>query len=54
MKKEDKIDEEAGIVLNKKIGDNVEKGETVAYIHANNEERAREAVEKLIKIYNVK
>lgn len=54
MKKEDKIDAEAGIVLNKKVGNNVEKGETVAYIHANNEKKAKEAVEKLIKIYNLK
>lgn len=52
MKKEDKIEKEAGITLNKKVGDKVEKGEIVALIHANDEEKAREAVEKMKEIYN--
>lgn len=51
IKKEDKIEPEVGITLIKKVGDKVERGDTVAYIHANNEEKAREAVEKLKKIY---
>ena len=51
IKKEDRIDVEAGIVLNKKIGDNVKIGETVAYIHTNNEEKAKEAVKRLKEIY---
>ena len=54
MKKEDKIVVEAGIVLNKKIGDKVKRGEIVAYIHANDEKKAKEAVEKLENIYIVK
>ena len=54
MKKEDKIVVEAGIVLNKKIGDKVKRGEIVAYIHANDEKKAKEAVEKLKNIYIVK
>lgn len=45
MKKEDKIDSLAGIILNKKIGDKVEEGETLAYIHTN-----KENVEKEIEI----
>lgn len=49
--KEDKIEAEAGIVLNKKIGDTVKKGDIVALIHANDEEKAREAVEKMKEIY---
>ncbi|MDS9470777.1 pyrimidine-nucleoside phosphorylase [Sporosarcina pasteurii] len=36
--KEDKIDLAVGIVLNKKVGDYVEKGETLAILHANSEE----------------
>lgn len=51
IKKEDKIDKAVGITFNKKIGDVVEEGDIVAYIHANNEEKARVAVEKLKKIY---
>ena len=51
IKKEDKIDKAVGITFNKKIGDVVEDGDIVAYIHANNEEKARVAVEKLKEIY---
>ena len=54
MKKEDKIVVESGIVLNKKIGDKVKRGEIVAYIHANDEKKAKEAVKKLKNIYIVK
>ena len=35
--KEESIDYAVGIVLNKKIGDRVEKGETLAYIHHDTE-----------------
>ena len=52
-KKEDKIEPEVGIVLNKKIGDKVEKGDIVAYIHANDEKKAKEAVERLKEIYKL-
>ena len=34
IKKEDKIDNTAGIVLNKKIGDYVEEGEVLAYLYS--------------------
>ena len=51
IKKEDKIESEVGITLNKKVGDKVKEGDIVAYIHANDEEKASEAVEKLNKIY---
>ena len=53
IKKEDKIEKEVGIILNKKIGDKVEKEEIMAYIHANNEEKAKEAVERLSEIYQI-
>lgn len=52
-RKEDKIDSSVGIILNKKIGDNVTPKDIVAYIHANDEEKGIEAVEKLKKIYKI-
>ena len=53
IRKEDEIDSSVGIVLNRKIGDNVTQKDIVAYIHANDEEKGREAVEKLKKIYKI-
>ena len=49
-KKEDKIDYEVGIVLNKKVGDEVEKNEVLAYIHANNEDKMQYAVQKIKEV----
>lgn len=46
-KKEDNIDHLAGIILEKKIGDKVEKGEILAYIHTSKEEKIEEAEETL-------
>ena len=53
IRKEDKIDSSVGIILNKKIGDNVTPKDIVAYIHANDEEKGIEAVEKLKEIYKL-
>lgn len=57
MKKDDKIDFQAGIVINKKINDRVEKNEPIAFIHTNQEDKIKEA-EKQIKdcfvILNIK
>lgn len=53
LRKEDKIEPEVGIVLNKKIGDTVIKNDIVAYIHANDEEKAKEAVKRLKNIYQL-
>jgi pyrimidine-nucleoside phosphorylase len=36
--KDDDVDPQAGFVLNKKIGDRVEKGETIATLHTNKKE----------------
>jgi pyrimidine-nucleoside phosphorylase len=41
------IDNTAGIVLEKKMGDEVTVGETIAYIHANDEEKANGAIKNL-------
>ncbi len=51
MKKEDKIEPEAGITLNAKIGDTVTKDQIVAYVYANNEQKAKEGVKRLKEIY---
>jgi pyrimidine-nucleoside phosphorylase len=56
VKKDDKIDYTVGIVLNKKVADKVQKGEILGYIHANNEEKLKEAKDKInniIKIDNI-
>ena len=54
IKKEEKIESEVGIVLNKKVGDKVRGRDIVAYIHANDEEKGREAIKRLQEIYVVK
>lgn len=53
IRKEDKIDNQAGIVLNKKIGDNVQKDEILAYIYVNDERKINEAEEMLESIYKI-
>ena len=53
MRKEDKIDNSVGIVLEKKTGDKVQKGEILAYIHANDEEKGKEAVNRLKEVYEI-
>ena len=54
IKKQDIIDKSVGIVLNKKIGDTVEEKDIVAYVHANDERKGKEAVKRLKEIYVVK
>lgn len=52
LTKEDTIDHSVGIILNKKIGDYVQKEETLAYMHANHE--VSEALkEELLNAYTV-
>ena len=53
LKKEDEIDHQAGIVLNKKIGDQVEIGDALAYIHTNKPETIEKATEKLKSAYTI-
>ena len=45
--KEDVIDPAVGIVLHRKLGDTVEEGESLAQVHANDPEKAKEAVRQL-------
>ena len=53
VRKEDPIDETVGIMLKKKMGDFVHTGEVLAYIHANDEEKGKKAVEELQNIYQI-
>ena len=52
MKKEDDIQKEVGFVFNKKIGDKVQKGETLGFVHANDENKAKEVLKN--KLYVIK
>ena len=52
QKKEDEIDHTSGIILEKKIGDKVEKGEVLAYIHSNKED-IEEAKQKILSAYMI-
>lgn len=52
-RKEDAIDPAVGVVLKKKIGDYVEENEVLAYIHANNEEKGKEAIKLLEICYEI-
>ena len=48
MKKEDSIQKEVGFVFHKKVGDKVERGEVLGYIHSNEEEKAKEVINQQI------
>lgn len=52
-RKEDAIDPAVGVVLKKKIGDYVEENEVLAYIHANSEEKGKEAIKLLEICYEI-
>lgn len=49
--KESIIDLAVGIVLSKKRGDKVEEGETIAYVHGNDETKTRDAAKKILENY---
>lgn len=53
LRKEDDIDYAVGIELVKKVGDYTKEGKTLAYIHANSEEKGHKAVEQLLNIYQI-
>ena len=52
--KSDEIDRRVGIILCKKIGDEVKEGEPLAYIHANSSENMEEFIERMKKAYKFK
>ena len=51
--KEDVIDLSVGIVLNKKRGDKVADGDIIAYVHANNMDKANKAASDILKNYDI-
>lgn len=53
VRKEDDIDPTVGITLCKKIGDFVTQGETLAYIHANQEELGKQGVKQTEEVYQI-
>lgn len=53
LKKEDKIEPNVGIILNKKVGDIVEEQDFLAYVCANEEEKLKEAERKILEIYKI-
>lgn len=48
IRKEDVIDPSVGLVLYKRVGDRVEKGELIADVHASSEESAKSGAERLL------
>lgn len=52
-KKEDSIDFSVGIVLEKKIGDKVENGDVLTYIHANDENLGNEIAKDVLNAYTI-
>jgi len=51
--KDDVLDLGSGILLKKKVGDKVSKGETIAILYTNKENKLVEAEEKLLKSYTI-
>lgn len=51
--KESEIDLSVGIYINKKVGDFVKKGESLAVLYANNMERLKAAMPRLMKAYKL-
>lgn len=53
VNKEDEIESEVGIVLNKKVGDEVMNDDFLAYICANDENKLKEAEKRILEIYKI-
>ena len=53
LKKEDTIEPNVGIVLNKKVGDEVQSGDFLAYVCANDEQRLKEAESRILEIFKI-
>lgn len=51
--KEDTLDMAVGIVLEKKVGEYVNKGDILAYIHYNKEDKFESAIERFINSYEI-
>lgn len=53
VKKEDVIDNQVGLIINKKIGDKVEEKEILGIIHANDEEKLKIAEQELKSCFTI-
>ena len=53
VNKEDKIEPDVGIVLNKKIGDEVITNDFLTYVCGNDENKVHEAEKKILEIYKI-
>ncbi|MBP5178949.1 MAG: pyrimidine-nucleoside phosphorylase [Lachnospiraceae bacterium] len=51
--KESVIDLSVGLILNKKLGDKVEQGEPLAYIHSNDQAKTKLAIERFLNAYTI-
>lgn len=51
MKKDDVVDLAVGVMLNKKKGEKVAKGEVLAYVHANDKKKAEAARKEILESY---
>lgn len=51
--KESEIDLSVGMILEKKVGDYVNAGEALAYLHGNDEEKCRAAAERFLQAYTI-
>lgn len=52
-KKEDNIDFSVGIILEKKTGNKVEKGENIAFVYANDEKLGQEISQDILNAYTI-
>ena len=53
INKEDKIDSSVGIILNKKVEDEVVEGDILAYVYANDEDKLNVAERRILEIYKM-
>ena len=53
MRKEDEIEPDVGVVLNKKVGDEVIEDDFLAYICANDKNKLIEAEKRILEIYKI-
>lgn len=51
--KEDVIDNRVGVILTRKIGDKIEKGEVIGYIHSNDINKTETAMEMMKNAYKI-
>lgn len=53
IRKEDGIDHAVGIWFEKKIGDHIQEGDILGYVHANDEDKGKLAVEEIKQAYKI-